>query len=53
MKKLYEIPLCNVAPIELGSVLCGSGETKLSMPDTEKKEKTDERILKKQPFMNI
>lgn len=39
MKKNYVNPLCDVAHIELGSVLCGSGETKLSMPDSDKTEK--------------
>ena len=32
MKKMYEIPLCDVAHIELGSVLCGSGDVSLSAP---------------------
>lgn len=40
MKKNYVNPLCDVAHIELGSVLCGSGgEKKLTMPDSEDKEK--------------
>ena len=39
MKKLYEIPLRDVAHIELGSVLCGSGDVSLSTPDSEDKEK--------------
>ena len=32
MKKLYEVPLCDVAHIKLGSVLCGSGDVSLSSP---------------------
>ena len=39
MKKLYEIPLCDVAHIELGSVLCGSNDAQLAPPSPEQKEK--------------
>ena len=41
MKKMYEIPLCDVAYIELGSVLCGTGDKNLAPPSPEQTEKPE------------